>query len=385
MRRKDARVHAPKLYMISDIHGTYEALIQFLLQTDLVKIERRSKRAHVVWNDRRCRHSAIVILGDLTDRVRGDRGHDDEMTLEEMRIIITIYHLNATHKIFHNAIMCVLGNHDINNMIGSPLSSKFSSAKCHRYLDDKYRDPLSEFPFDLSGRRKMFLGRKYTSTACKRTIARNLVTRGEWPKENMYYRDFSKFDISLFFPRHGLLAVHGGVSEFLSDHTLFRKPVHERNPTLADYIRRFNLQIGPDTNPQKWCSCVNGMAKHSIYTGELNPVVNSIMNDRGMSQNITCTPSMYNLNYIAVGHSQQKNPSIACNILRVDLGNNAQTSCTPGMPCRYKTRCIVLHNGKVTALASQDFGSTVICEHELYAHHCPHCSDGSLWTEADFL
>ena len=379
----DARLHARRLLIFSDLHGTLEPLLQLLLQTKLAVIRRKGMREYITWNKHECMDTAVLILGDMTDRVRGTRGLEGEMKNEEIRIIITIYYLNQTHPMFHNAILTILGNHDVNNLMLSSASQRYSSEQCLEFCEKRYRNVASNL--HVSGRRKLFLTQNNFSNGEKAEIARQIVMHGEWPTMPLFYRDFlTNYDIALYLPMHSLLAVHGGITDF---------DISKRNsskPALHALIEEHALYIDESTDMRAWCDKVNAMSKELINSRQYNPVVYSVIQDRGIAGNLVCTdgcmPGLGHLRYVAIGHTHQNKPNMRCNIIRVDSGNNAKHMCTPGTPCLYKTNAMVLEGGATAVFSSPDHASTAVCEHRLYRHKCAVCTGSpSMWVANDFF
>lgn len=389
-QRVSARTHARRVYLISDIHGTLEVLLQFLLQTGLVvkrttQMPGTSLFVHVEWNVKVCKHAAVMILGDLTDRVRAGRGHKGEMPLEELRIAITIFHLNATHPAFHDAIATVLGNHDLNNMLRSPISTQFSSAACHDEYNRYYGTDGAE------GRRRLCTGRNEDlrrDTKCE--IARQVVVFRKWPKRRLYMRDFlPTTDVCMYYPEHKLLAVHGGLSDFIEG---MRPDLAENNPRLHAYIHEEDLGINERTDIEEWVAKMNELSQAVVVDGRRNPAVDSVVNDRGMSSQITCLPGLEVVRFIAVGHSWQAFPNIECNVIRVDAGNNAQGGCMFGSvlprPCLYTVKAMVVQAKQAIALRKRAPGNTAMCmcPRQLYQHHCDTCkNEPCMWSANDFF
>lgn len=402
-KRLSARKHANRVYLISDIHGTLEVLLQFLLQTGLVVKDTAQMPgtkewfAHVRWNEEVCRHAAVLILGDLTDRVRSGRGHKGEMQLEELRIAITIFHLNATHPDFRDAIATVLGNHDLDNRMRSPISVQFSSTACH----DEYNRYYGVHGFE--GRRTLFTGvnrRMKRDRKCE--IARNVVVFRKWPEQRLYMRDFLPTRcVCMYFPKHELLALHGGLSDFVEN---MRPDIDKNNPRLHAYNMKEDLFITAKTDIETWVRKMNKLSRLVVRTGMANPAVDSVVRDRGMSSDMTCVPCLGIVRFIAVGHSRQESPNIMCNVIRMDAGNNAQAGCldTEGKPqtlpqtlrqtlphpCLYAVRTMVVREEQAIALEVMPPGNTAacMCSRKTYHHLCDECQrEPCMWSENDFF
>ena len=379
----DARVHAKRLLIFSDLHGTLEALLQFLLQTKLAVTRTKGMHQYISWNKHECMETAVLILGDMTDRVRGDKGMEGEMKNEELRILITIYHLNRTHPMYHNAILTILGNHDVNNLMLSSASQRYSSEQCLQFCEKRYGNVAARL--HVSGRRKFFLADNNLSGDEKAEIARMIVMRGEWPSMPLFYRDFvSSYDVALYLPTHKLLAVHGGITDF---------DIKKSNPSKAllhDLIQTHELYIDEGTDMQVWCDKLNAMSAELIESRKYNPIVYAVVQDRGIAGNLVCTdgcmPGLGHLHYVAIGHTHQQKPNMRCNIMRVDAGNNAKHMCTPGMPCLYKINAMVLEMGTASVFSAPSHASTAVCTHGLYQHRCSMCmSHPSMWVTRDFF
>ena len=253
----DARLHARRVFLISDIHGSIEPLLQLLIQSRLVSVHEHGRRQYVKWTDEECEDSAVVILGDLTARHRNEKGSEGELKNEELRIVILIYHLNATHPRFKNAIISIIGNHDLNNLMLSPLVNRFSSQNCLNFCEKRYGEVRTNI--EMMGRRKLFYGCNEILDTEKRKICEDIVVHGSWPSMPLFYKDFlQNYDVAAFFPEHKLLLVHGGIGDF-------RKSMrHLSKQALHDSIASNRLYLSNNTDFVVWAERVNEMSRCMI-------------------------------------------------------------------------------------------------------------------------
>ena len=379
----DARLHARRVFLISDIHGSIEPLLQLLIQSRLVSVHEHGRRQYVKWNDEECEDSAVVILGDLTDRHRNEKGSEGELKNEELRIVILIYHLNATHPRFKNAIISIIGNHDLNNLMLSPLVNRFSSQNCLNFCEKRYGEVRTNI--EMTGRRKLFYGCNEILDTEKRKICEDIVVHGSWPSMPLFYKDFlQNYDVAAFFPEHKLLLVHGGIGDF-------RKSMrHPSKQALHDSIASNRLYLSNNTDFVVWAERVNEMSRCMIENRQRDPIVTAIVQDRSLAGNLVCTdgciPELKGLALLGIGHTHQKSPNVTCGVIRADAGNNAKHACQKGVPCKYRIKAVLVQEGGAYIYRPQRVALTAVCRHDKYKHACMRCARvPQMWTENDIF
>ena len=376
MRKKDARHHAKKMLIISDIHGCLEALLQPLIQSGLV-CEIDGERKHVGWNEG-VQDTCVLIAGDITDRGSNSTW---EMKHEELLIIAHIEYLNSTHCVYHNPISVILGNHCYNNLIG--YTPSHTSAQCIEHMEKEYckkqfpvvyedvydgEFKLQKTSMEVEGRQGFFL---YHSPLRKEDIvasASDIVKRGRVDRP-LFFRDFVNFNVACYFPIFDLLAVHGGLEE----------------QHVADIKKR---------GVSEWCLYVNDLCKHAIVSHKNNDYVSTLLNSRAYASNKPCAYYSSVVSWHTIGHSiPMKNKQVHCNVIRADMRNNAYSQCTKkgtkegfgtkeDKICEIKPRYVMLDkNGPVVRTGKA--ASTAQCVHRIFAFRCRKCK--SMWQEDDFF
>lgn len=396
MRKKDARYHAKKMLIISDIHGCLEALLQPLIQSGIVR-EIDGARKHVGWNEG-VQDTCVLIAGDISDRGLNSTW---EMKHEELLILSHIEYLNNTHSVYHNPISVILGNHCYNNLIGYPPSH--TSAQCIQHMRENYckekfpvvykdvydhdgKFKLKKSRMEVEGRQGFFL---YHSPLSRKEIvasASDIVLTGKVDVP-LFFRDFVNFDVACYFPVFDLLAVHGGIDE----------------QHLAD-IKNWGVS--------EWCLYVNNLCKDAIVSHRNNEYVSSLLNNRSYASNEPCDYYSSVVSWHVIGHSiPVNNEQVHCNVIRADMRNNAYSQCTKERTrkgtekgtkeltkgdtkkgtkngtkedkiCTIKPRYVIFdENGPVVKIGKAL--STAKCVHNILAFRCGECK--SMWQEDDFF
>lgn len=370
---RDVR-HCPKVrhvVLISDIHGTLEALLQTLLQLGIARERTRGERKCLEWARHRV---AVVILGDATNRTRLDRrkgkvGCDLELKDEELMIFAFIYHLNHTHRHYDNPIEYVLGNHCYNNLLGRHVPEPYASDACHEYMARKYETSRvramaarANLPTTMKGRRLFFQLVNGFSRAELEKHAASVVERRRWPRLPLFFRDFYRAQAATCFPHFGLVGMHGGPAWMLRSGALTVDTMEE------------------------WCKSMTHEAQRSIEENVASGLVDTILNDQTYSRARGCGDIDLNgISVLALGHVKPSVPVLRCSggtRVSVDLGMNAYS----GFLDDLDVRCVVLRRPGAAPLIAKRRPHTATCTHGKLQWKCRSCrTDPAWWTERDFL
>ncbi len=99
----------PRIIAIGDVHGDFEALYMALLKAHVINLKGK-------WIGK---NTYVVQLGDLLDK--GGRGEeinsDSESVNEELLILQFLNDLNTQAKREGGRVLCILGNHELMNII----------------------------------------------------------------------------------------------------------------------------------------------------------------------------------------------------------------------------------------------------------------------------
>ena len=344
------------LIICSDLHGTIEGLFQPLLKCRL--IERHDN--HVRW----CQNvtTTVLILGDITNRVRNNdtRSSPSELKHEELLILIYVHYLNMTHPTMKEPIVVLLGNHDYLNFLGI---RSLASRKSREFMKTLYNERTIK-KHNLPGRLKDYdsrslffmLDNKLDANE-KNHIARQIVEHKLFPHFPLFFRDFLRIRVCVFLPTYNLLAMHGGMhpNEFVSHDKL-----------------------------DEWCRVMNKSAYDSICSFRMDRNVAYILNNRRLAGSIRCEDMPEYM--IAIGHSRPRDGiAIVCDrLFRTDFGNNAYTQCK-NRPCAIAPYFVVI-DGKGSRFVTARRKSTAICIHDIYQYDCRRCKlNGVMWTKNDFI
>jgi hypothetical protein len=339
-----------RLVVLSDIHGTLESFLQPLIELDVIRIKRTAKCEHVAWKDTDAR---VVLAGDLVNRIRTRRnvtyGSGAELENEELLIFLHVHYLNLVHPHMSNPVEYVMGNHCYANLLGGKSEA---SAECKRSLDETYvlnvamaarhfaAAILDDLPFDISGRKILFLMETYLEPFEKDEVARRVIEEHEWPKLPVTVRDYYWVRAAAVVQK--FLVVHGGpISEFTD--------VHE------------------------WVNDLNNKAQQSVRNREPCPKVARALTDRRWAAS-SC-PFDLPVSVI-IGHSRVSRTVVRCtDQLRIgaEMSSSAADQCAPDEDCELMVRCIVIEEDQVRPVCLRPRRRVGHCRHNHRQSFCPEC------------
>ena len=97
-----------RIIAIGDIHGDFDALLKSLLKAGV--INHRGE-----WTGGK---TVVVQLGDVLDRGGRSSGIESNNDLEEVQVLYYLYRLNRKAKETGGAVISLIGNHELMNMLG---------------------------------------------------------------------------------------------------------------------------------------------------------------------------------------------------------------------------------------------------------------------------
>ena len=403
--KRDARVDALKMVILSDLHGCLEAFLQPMHHSGLIEFfsDKQVGRPHVRWTqDSTKLETCVLITGDITNRTRPHKETVGEMKKtvgemknEELLILAYIHHLNRTHPYFHNAIEVILGNHCYRNLLGH--EPTHTSKLCLKSMNKQYskerlvrgknmtvstlkqgkltfmhaKDAQKRGQF-CTGRQAFFVYHTDMSRDKIDKIAHDIVHYNIFPKHPIFFRDFLTFNVARFFPAFKILAVHGGLQ--------------------LKHVGDINKHgVG------EWCAWINHQAFKSILLHQKNDYVHGVVNDRQYALNRNCKelPGLDQINALVIGHTEvPEGQNVHCEshsphmVIRADLKNNAYSQCTNGKFCLLHAQYITFSDNQARVVRSETARSTAVCCHDnitQYKFDCFQCRHLCMWKRNDFL
>jgi hypothetical protein len=105
---QSVRPATDRIIAIGDIHGDFDALVKSLLKSGVVNNR----------GDWTGGSTVVVQLGDVLDRGGRSSGVDSTNGLEEVQVLYYLYQLNRKAKDAGGAVISLIGNHELMNMLG---------------------------------------------------------------------------------------------------------------------------------------------------------------------------------------------------------------------------------------------------------------------------
>lgn len=345
--------------LISDLHGTLDALLLPLEKEGAIEWHRNGGRKYPLWTASDEKPWLVFVAGDITNRTRSDNAPTDanELAFEELLIVIVIFYLN--NVVEGGKIEVTLGNHELNNFLALRTSASILAHKCYAsyYENTDGRSPrtilftkVNNFKFEE-----------------KCEIAKRLVEEGVWPRKRLFFRDFYGGKKV----RYDCIKTHR-----LEDNRLL--VVFHAGPAT----KRLRDEMNKDV--EKFAIKMNRLSNKMVRTFKFNEDVNEIVTSRewaGVLDKHFCSQLPSGTIFVLGHTTPAKNKEKTCDnhVLRIDLGSNrySQKQCNIKLPCEFVIRYVTLQAEKVKTRTAKGsllkskydgrFGSHYLCSFEATA------------------
>ncbi len=128
-----------RVITIGDIHGDFESLLMCLLKANVI-----NDQLEWIGED-----TIVVQMGDILDRGGRPNSIDTDNNCEELHIIQFLEFLNKKAQNFNGKVLCLLGNHELMNILGDFRYTSSNTNKCFANRKEIFK-PGSEMAKKLS-------------------------------------------------------------------------------------------------------------------------------------------------------------------------------------------------------------------------------------------
>ena len=111
-----------RIVVFGDIHGDFELLLSLFLKANVI-----NEKLEWIGED-----TYVVQMGDFLDRGGRPNSIDTEEECEELQIIQFLDFINKKAQQFDGKVLCLLGNHELMNLMGDFRYTSINTNKCFK-------------------------------------------------------------------------------------------------------------------------------------------------------------------------------------------------------------------------------------------------------------